>query len=147
MNELKIKSVEANGNNLRVHFECNGLVGRFFKNDVFFSKYDTSIDGVPESILVIPFLATCLPVVWASKADLYVETIDEEFLNALKNIKNSFQNFYPKIDFGGNIHIDKILKSSVNGYLKSMMLFSGGVDSLTRARAKQFVVVHEAEQS
>lgn len=131
MNKLKITSVEATENKLMVHFDCTGLVGRFFTNNLFVSEYDTSIEGVPEAILIIPFLATSCPIVWASQAEIYVETIDETFLNALKRIKKSLQNLYPKIGFSGNIHADKIVKPNVNDYSKSMMLFSGGVDSLT----------------
>lgn len=131
MNSLKITGVEVAKNKLRVDFDCAGLVGRFFTNRLFFSEYDTSIEEVPEAISVIPFLATCCPIVWASRADLFVETVDETFLNALRTVKKSLQNFFPKIGFGGNIYADKIVKFDLNGYSKRMMLFSGGIDSLT----------------
>lgn len=130
LNRLTVTNVEATDNLLRVHFKCNGELRKFFKENVLFVKYDTSIEDVPESFLVIPFLAIVCPVAWACRADVYVETIDEEFLHALEVVKRTFQKFYPEVGFGGNIHADNIIMPDVGVRSKSMMLFSGGVDSI-----------------
>ncbi len=98
---------------------------------MFFAEYNTSIEGVPEAVLVIPCLGTVCPVAWANQADVYVDTIDETFLHALPKVKRTLQQFYPKIRFRGNIHAKNIIKSDVTNNSKSMMLFSGGLDSLT----------------
>lgn len=150
INKLIITSVEATNNRLRVHFDCTGQIKRFFKKNLFFSEYDTSIEEIPDAILVIPFLATSCPIVWANQAEIYVETVDETFLHALKNIRKVLQNFYPRVRFYGDIHVDNIVKPHVDVHSTSMMLFSGGVDSLTtfirhRTENPTLVCVHGAD--
>ena len=131
MNSLTVANVEASDNLLRVHFKCSGELRKFFKKNVFVAKYDTSIEDVPESFLVIPFLGTVCPIAWAGGADVYVKTVDENFLHALGVVKKTFQKFYPEVGFGGSIHADNIVTPDVGVRSKSMMLFSGGADSLT----------------
>ena len=125
-----MKNIEASGNRLRVHFHCTGDIKRFFTNNVFSVEYDTSIESVPESILVIPFLATVCPIAWADHANVCVGTICETFLHSLKDVRKSLQDLYPTVGFTGNIDASNVVKPYVDHRLKSMMLFSGGVDSL-----------------
>jgi hypothetical protein len=130
MNTVTVTNVEAKKNLLKVSFECKGKIQRFFNQNVFFTEYDMSIENVPEFILVIPFLSTVCPVAWACGADIYVKTVDEEFLQSLDKIKKTLQNFYPKVNFSGDVHANKIMKTEVNDAAKCMMLFSGGADSI-----------------
>ncbi len=124
-------NVDAKRGLLKVSFECTGKIRRFFNNNVFFTEYDTTIENVPESILVIPFLSTVCPVAWACGADVYVKTVDEEFLESLGKVKKTLQKFYPKMNFSGNIHADTIVKTNEQTTpTKSLMLFSGGADSI-----------------
>jgi len=150
MNRLTVTNVAATGNLLRVQFKCSGELRKFFKENVFFAEYDTSIEDVPDAILVIPFLATVCPVAWACKADVCIETVDENFLHALGEVKKTFQKFYPEVGFSGNIHADNIVTPDVGVRSKSMMLFSGGVDSLAtyirhRTENPVLVFVHGAD--
>jgi hypothetical protein len=130
MARLTVTDVKAVGNRLSVHFECTGALKKFFKQNVFFAEYSTPVEDVPESILVIPFLGTVCPVVWANNATVYVDTVDETFLHALQKVKATLQRFYPKVQFRGEIRVKRIAKPEVAVNSRSMMLFSGGIDSL-----------------
>ncbi len=70
---------------------------------------------------------------WANRADIYVPSIDQTFLAALKKNKAVFQKYYPKIQFRGNIIPEKTVntQSQKNENKKTMMLFSGGIDSMS----------------
>jgi len=94
-------------------------------------EYDTSIEDVPESILIVPFLGTVCPVAWINKADVYVDTIDETYLHTLPKVKRTLQHFYPRMRFCGEIHAKNVVKPDVQVHSKNMMLFSGGIDSMT----------------
>ena len=131
MTRLTITGVKAVGNRLTVHFECTGALKKFFKQNLFFAEYNIPIEDVPESILVIPFLGTVCPVAWANNATVYIDTVDESFLYALQKVKATIQRFYPKVQFRGNIQVKKIAKPEAAAHSRSMMLFSGGIDSLT----------------
>jgi len=150
VNKVEVKNIEASGNRLSVHFHCTGNIKRFFTNNVFFAEYDTSIEEVPEAILVIPFLASVCPIAWANHANVCVGTICETFLHSLKDVRKALQDLYPTVGFTGNIHASDVAKPYVDPRLKSMMLFSGGVDSLAtyirhQTEAPILVTMHGAD--
>lgn len=106
-------------------------INMFFKVNTFFVEYNSKINNVPRSILIIPFLSNICPIAWASDTDIYLEEIDKEFLESLKLIKDSFQKMYPNLKLSGDIYVDKIIESKGYSRKNSAVLFSGGVDSLT----------------
>ena len=108
-------------------------MGRFFNGSIFFVEYDISLDNVPESVLVIPALATLAPVAWACQADIYLPQIDAEFKQALEEMRCIFRRFFPTISWNGQIYANEILNKVIRvpkEKSRSAMLFSGGVDSL-----------------
>jgi len=130
MKGLTVKSVRANGSHLTIDFECRGQISKFFQTNQFYADYNTSIQAVPEEILVIPFLGAVLPIVWANHAVICVDAIDEIFLESMEAYKRSLQKLYPKLSLGGRLVAKHASKQNLGFQSKSMMLFSGGVDSL-----------------
>lgn len=140
MNSLIIKSVNANGRRLVVDFECRGQISKFFQTKPFYADflqtkrfyadYSTPIQDVPEEILVIPFLATVLPIVWANHSVIYVNAVDETFLKSMVPYKKALQKMYPKLKLDGGIVAKHASSQNLVFHSRSMMLFSGGVDSL-----------------
>lgn len=130
-NKVVLESPQVkNGNKLYCRFSCSGKVGRYFKEKTFYMEINENIGSVPKSILLIPVLSNICPVAWIAGADIYVEEIDQQFLEALNVLKNSFQKLYPKHSFKGNIKYKKIKKNKGYGKKKSGLFFSGGVDSI-----------------
>ncbi|MGN2275050.1 hypothetical protein [Priestia megaterium] len=119
------------GNKICCHFKCLGEVSEYFKHDTFYIEMNENIKSVPKSILLIPALANICPIAWITGADIYVEEIDEDFLEALSIIKKSFQKLYPQHYFGGEIRYQEVKKNKGYGKGKSLLFFSGGVDSVT----------------
>lgn len=131
MNKITVLNVQVVNNRLTIAFDCKGPIRKFFISNNFIAEYDTSIEKVPEAILIIPFLATICPIAWANQADVFVETVDATFLSSLALVRKALQNFYPKMTFRGNVHANNIVSPNVEARTKRMMLFSGGIDSLT----------------
>ncbi len=125
-----VKSVKADGKRLSIDFECKGQMGKFFRTNRFYADYNTSVEDVPEEFLVIPFLGAVLPIIWANNAEIHVDEIDGIFLQSMDAYKKSLQKLYPKLSLGGKLVAEHASKRKVNSQTKSMMLFSGGVDSL-----------------
>lgn len=122
--------MRANQNTLTVDFECvGGTLRKHFVKNRFITTYDSDISLVPQHILTIPFLASVAPLCWADKADIYLDNVDGKFLQSLTQIKEVLNTFYPKIGFAGNI-ITKPVNCTAVEKGCSMMLFSGGLDSL-----------------
>jgi len=144
MNSLTIKSVKANRNRLIIAFKCRGQISKFFQTNQFYADYNTAIEAVPEEILVIPFLAAVLPIVWANHAVIYVHAVDETFIESMKTYKKSLQKMYPKLSLGGRLITKHTTKQHLSFQSKKMMLFSGGVDSLVtfiRHRNEHLILV------
>src|SRR5208337_617049 len=125
MNRIIVKSVKATNNKLIVDFCCSGQIKRFFNGNQFFAEYDVSIEGIPDAILIIPFLSAICPIAWANQADIYVETVDETFLQSLEKVRSALNKFYPQMNFNNKIHVNKIVALNVNTQPGAMMLFSG----------------------
>src|SRR5690606_23972480 len=69
----------------------------------FYSEYTIDISDTPRSILSIPFLSNIAPIAWVYDATIYIDEIDEDFLNSLDDVKEAFSLMYPSISFNGRI--------------------------------------------
>lgn len=98
------------------------------KNVSFYSKYKQDISSVPQSILAIPFVANLMPIAWFAGFDIEVPELDEDFFNALKQVKIEFEKQFSDYELKGNITPLKLIKNTINAS-NSAMLFSGGVDA------------------
>jgi len=144
-NKVIVTKVEATGHRLQVEFNCSGQIRKFFQLNQFIVEYNVDIEAVPEEILIIPFLATVSPIIWANQEKLYIKTVDGMFLDSLEKVKKSLQAFYLRLTLGGMIQVKKIGNLSSSHTAKSMMLFSGGIDSLAtyiRHQKEQLTLVH-----
>ncbi|MDQ1280610.1 MAG: hypothetical protein QG670_1873 [Thermoproteota archaeon] len=130
MERLTVESVVSHGNSLVIDFHCEGNLKKFLLGNTFFAQYSVPIVDVPEKFLIIPFLSTACPVAWANHADIYVNTIDKPYLDSLKQVQLVLRKTFPKIGFSGNIYAKKIVEETDKPRSKSMVLFSGGVDSI-----------------
>lgn len=130
MNSLTVKSVKATGNYLAIDFECKGRISKFFRTNRFYAEYNTSVEAVPEGILVVPFLGTVLPIVWANDAVIHVDAVDQVFLESMKAFKIALQKMYPKLSLDGELVARSSSTERLDFQSRSMMLFSGGIDSL-----------------
>lgn len=144
-NKIEIHDPEVRkGNIIYCNFKCSGKVGEYFTENTFYLHHSENVEKVPKSILIIPVLANIAPVAWIAGADIYVNEIDEEFLEALETIKNSFKSMYPKHCFNGTIIFNTKRINKDYGKEKCGLFFSGGVDSLTsyiRNRKEQPILI------
>jgi 7-cyano-7-deazaguanine synthase in queuosine biosynthesis len=144
-NKLTVDQIRTTGNRLNVKFVCEGQIKKFFEANSFFVEYNTSIEHVPEEILVIPFLSIVMPIAWAGDAEVNVEKVDSAFLESLGVVKKSLQSFYPKLRLKGSLNAEAVAKPHAEGQRGKMMLFSGGVDSLAtyiRHRNEDLTLLH-----
>jgi len=136
-NKIIVHSPEVkNKNKLVCKFTTTARVRKFFCTNYFFAEYDRDISEVPESILTIPILANILPISWLYDSDIIVDSLDENFCNCLKNIKQVFARMYPYLKWRGSISANYSVNNEIqnnnssSNNNKSAVLFSGGIDSL-----------------
>jgi hypothetical protein len=101
---------------------------RFFTAEPFRTTYDTSIEDVPDGILVIPVLAQVCPVAWANGADVYVDEVDATFAHALEDVEETLCGMYDFLE-GGTLYARRTIDAEPDADGESGLLFTGGVDS------------------
>lgn len=129
-NSIKINQVQCKGNRIEIAYHVEGEWNRFFNlKEYFFVEYNENVENVPYGIAIIPFMCNILPIAWLCDAVIYLEEIDEDFYNSIKNFKQGYIDMYPKLHFLGSIKVNQIKKYSIITSDKSLALFSGGVDA------------------
>lgn len=96
----------------------------------FFCEYEFDIEDIPESIIIIPFLTSILPISWLYDADVYVESVDYSFFESLQQVRYSYGWTYPHMKFKGNLLPKNIEFNFQLPDSGPLLLFSGGVDSV-----------------
>ena len=130
MASIKIKSIslEEVGHKIKYSYEISKELKKYFKED-FFVRYDLSVKGVPESILVIPFVANLLPISWIVGFDIIVDSIDDKFYAGMQHVKEIFAKEFPEISQQQSNIIFNRLETNISQHKTDAMLFSGGVDA------------------
>lgn len=149
---LKILSIRIiDGKKIEYNYSIDDGIKKYFNlNDPFYVEYDVDISNVPESILVIPFLANIAPIAWFAGFDIIADVVDETFYTSLHTIKNVFLENYPSIkNLTSNLKAKKLeRKSYTNNSIA--LLFSGGVDAYTTylrhySKKPDLITIHGAD--
>lgn len=128
---IKLESLNAVNNRLTCKLGYSDGVKKYFLTDKFFFAYEgININTVDESILVIPVLSIVMSIAWAVGAQVYINKIDESYLESLKRVENTFKHFYPQFSYMSKIHAGNIVSNTFSNH-GTGLLFSGGIDLLT----------------
>lgn len=127
---FKISKFLVKENKIYFEIESPKEIKKFLNGNFAFVEYDESVEEVEKSILIIPAISFLVPISWAFGLDIFVENIDQTYLQTLEDIKNVFQKWYPQFSFSAKIIPNNVTINAFNGE-KIGLLFSGGVDSLT----------------
>ena len=101
----------------------------FWLGEFFSVEYNEEIEGVPESVLVIPLLCNILPIIWVNNATVYLNEIDKTFYKSIDEIKKGYKDMLPYIHFKGKLKAKKKIKNDYEVTNRKATFFSGGVDS------------------
>tara|TARA_R110002049_G_scaffold2235_1_gene16326 strand:+ start:3819 stop:5093 length:1275 start_codon:yes stop_codon:yes gene_type:complete len=149
---FKINNIcfEDSGKKIAYDYAIGNKIKSYFNlKNQFYVLYDQDVSQTPLSLAIIPILANIMPISWFVGFDVYIDEIDETFLNSLNILKEQFIKFHPNKKIGGILHTNKIVKNEFNGNNTSL-LFSGGLDSfdsLTRHYHKDpfLISIHGAD--
>lgn len=132
MSNIKLNKIEVKKNRVYYFFEVSKELRRFFDKELYmFVEYDEDITNIPKSILVIPFVANIIPLIWITDSTLWVEEIDREYYDSLYRVRSVYQDMYPKCKFRGTIISAKTTNNNYKAKRPAMQLFSGGLDAIT----------------
>lgn len=131
INRLDVFPSDVAGSRITCRYQLSGeWRSCFMPGSVFEITYPFSVEDVPESIRIIPFLAQVLPASWVCDAEIHVPECDADFFNCLESVKTGYRNMYPMLSFGGKLTADRLVSNTSpepNG--RPLACFSGGVDA------------------
>lgn len=121
--------VSEEGRKISYDYSVSSEIAKYFKKkEPFYLHYQEDISTVPDSLKIIPLLASVMPIAWFVGFDVYVDEIDETFHNSLKELKKEFEIHFPEIKPNTQLHYKKLQKNTFDQN-NFALLFSGGLDA------------------
>ena len=121
--------MKAQGNILTITHSHEGPVGHYLSQTPFRLKASHSLESVPPSILVIPFLGSLVPLSWIKDCQIIAGEVDEGYMEGVEEVRRAMQVAYPSLKFLGSIEAKAVPSVSTWDPNKYCLLYSGGVDS------------------
>lgn len=133
MGKLTITRIEIENNLLKVYYKVDEELRPYFsfEKEYFLAEYSVSIEEVPESIAVIPFITNVLPIIWITDSLLEVPELDQTFYHSIPNFKQGYIDMSPMLSFKGEIKVEKLIDNTYQATGGNAAFFSGGVDAFT----------------
>lgn len=132
MGAIKLQHLTADDSTIRCEFDYPAELSGFFLETEFVTRYDVDISEVPESVLVIPWLANVCPIAWAKGVDVELPRLDERFAESLPALGRAFEEMYPQMIEGSEIRCEELVRNDAEAGTRgnNALLFSGGLDAL-----------------
>lgn len=129
---VQLNNIKVSNNRVDYYFSVSQDLKKFFDNSLhMFIEYDEEVKDIPNSILVIPFVANVMPLMWITNSVLWVNEIDREYYDSLSRVKSAYQDMYFNYKFGGLIVAAKTINNVYEIKRPAAQLFSGGLDAIT----------------
>jgi hypothetical protein len=121
-------------NTILYEYTFSEAIRKYFnRNTPFYVRYENiDLSHVPKHLLVIPLLAQLLPISWFAGFDIKCKSVDSRFYDSSQDIKSQLHSQYGFSQaYGGNLIVNTLEKSEITSGSKTLLLYSGGVDSIT----------------
>lgn len=129
MDGILLKHIRVDKGYVEYKFEATGILKQYFTTDTFFIDYQEDVSSVPQSILVAPFVASIIPLMWVTNTVMWVEEIDRNFYKSILRVRDAFQRMYPHYPLQGNLIPARFVENHLDVQRESLLLFSGGLDA------------------
>jgi hypothetical protein len=130
-NSIQISIIEKSSTKVSAKFDIQGEWSKYFTQETPWIDYGVDVSDVPDSVLIIAFVANILPMVWLMNAELITETLDADFLADIDKAKSGYEKMFPMFKFSGKITTCVQKNIPTKQIHKSAAFFSGGVDAWT----------------
>ena len=128
METIALDRIEVRNNVVEYHYSVSQKLKRFFKTDKMFIEYDEAMDGVPMSLLSIPFVSCMAGLMWITDCTVFVDEIDKTFYESLFRLKRAYQELHYDFQLKGLLVPSIIATNDLRESSESLLLFGGGVD-------------------
>ena len=145
-NYITLNRVLISDDRVDYYFDTSDSLKKYFTDDRhLFHQYSHSIKGVPESILVIPFLGNVMQIAWLTDSEVRVKAVDQVFFDSLFRLREAYRKMNPNCPLNGKL----IAENIVDNYTETSgaaQMFTGGLDATVtfiRHRVEQPLLIQE----
>ncbi|WHY71037.1 peptidase [Fictibacillus enclensis] len=145
-NKISLEKIAVSNNRVDFFFSTSKELSKYFKYKHLYFKYNYDLNDVPTSVVVIPFVANIIPLVWLTDSILEINEVDESFFKCLAKVKVGYKNMFPNVQFKGEIRTSNIIPNQYTPTNEAASLFSGGLDALAtfvRIKDKRPILITE----
>lgn len=129
MDGILLKSIKVDGGHVEYNFHVTGILAPYFTSNTLWVDYQENMEEVPYSLLVAPFVASILPLMWVTNTVMWVNEIDRNFYESILRVKDAYQRLYYHYPLRGNIIPAKFVENKLSINKEALLLFSGGLDA------------------
>ncbi len=128
-NDILLKKMIVSNNRVMYYFDVRGDLKRFFNRNTMYVEYDFCVENIPEGILVAPFVANMLPIIWLTNGVLWLQEIDRTLYDSLPRLREAYQDLYENVLLNGRVISARLPEYTYEIKRESLLLFSGGLDA------------------
>ena len=129
---VKLEQLKISKNRIDYYFTVSDNLQKYIgKENHMFVEYDEEIESLPQSILVIPFVANIMPLMWITNSVLWIEEIDRNYYDSLYRIRQAYQDMYFDYKLKGVLVSAKTIYNEYEKETDALALFSGGLDAIS----------------
>ena len=129
MDGILLEKITVSGGHVEYKFKVTGILKPYFTTDTLFIDYAEEVSMVPKSILVAPFVASIIPLMWVTNTVMWVEEIDQTFYDCIHRVRDAYQRLYSHYPLQGNIISARFVDNQLDVKRDALLLFSGGLDA------------------
>ena len=129
-NRLTLSHVKVKKNRLDYQYELQGdWKERFVPEEKCFAEYSFDLEGLPPSVLVLPFLGRVLPEALRCRAEVVVPCCDADFAQSVERLREGIAKMHPGFSEAGRLLPEKTVETETVPGEGSILLFSEDPDS------------------
>ena len=129
MDGILLKDIFVKGGHVEYKFHASGILRPYFSSDSLIIEYQENMEDVPQSLLVVPFVSSILPLMWVTNTVMWVEEIDSMFYHSILRVRDAYQRLYSHCPLRGNIIPARFVDNELIKKKEALLLFSGGLDA------------------
>lgn len=132
--KIVLKDILNNEGHITIQFSYDEALHKFFNEnnmeyEYIYNEKRAMLDGVPDSILVIPWLCNILPIAWLTDSEIIVDKLDKDFYMSIPEFKQGYIDMYPDCAFKGKVTVKELQDNFRIVGDRSAMFFSSGADA------------------
>ena len=127
-NKITIKAPAVSYGTVKYEYQVSGPWKKYFKAESCQIVYSFGAEGIPDGVLMVPFLGTVLPFAWIADADVEAVYCDRAFAASMAELKEALTEKYPAFAGGSALSVVHDVKTPERETGGAVFIYEGTGD-------------------